>query len=61
MKNSSNYADEEKQLLNNVLNDIKEESLQRLNSIIFKSKSTDGKTKWKKKKGKTHVLTTEAT
>ena len=52
MKNSSNYADEEKQLLNNVLNDIKEESLQRLNSIIFKSKSTDGKTKLKKKKAK---------
>ena len=52
MKNSSNYADEEKQLLNNVLNDIKEESLQRLNSIIFKSKSTVVKKKLKKKKGK---------
>lgn len=59
MKTSANYAEEEWSP-NNVLNDIKEESFQRLNSIIFKSKSIEGRTKWEKKESsrssKYHLL-----
>lgn len=60
MKTSANYAEEEEWSPNNVLNDIKEESLQRLNSIIFKSKSIEGKTKREKRESsrsnKYHLL-----
>ena len=57
---TSNYAEEEEWSPNHVLNGIKEASLQRLNSIIFKSKSIEGKTKREKKESsysnKYHLL-----